>query len=173
MTTDERQTTNDERRTRASSCLPVLAFRGQPCGVFAATAATSARSRARSARRAPFRPRSLCSSHRRTTMKVRGGWMAAGFVALFGVIAAPAPVHGRTGPAAAVADVVELRAARWVVAARVRLRGGPSDEASVLGGLSVNTPVHERGRDGDWCDVELAGGARGWVACRFLGGQPL
>lgn len=106
-------------------------------------------------------------------MRAFGGWTVVGLAALCGVIAAPAQAHGGAAPAATIADVVELRAARWVVAVGVRLRGGPSDDAPVLGRVGINTSLQLRGQSGDWCDVERADGARGWIACRYLGDAPL
>lgn len=100
-------------------------------------------------------------------------WSTMGMVALLGVMATPAAGQGAATTAAVAAETAKMRAARWVVAARVRLRAAPSTDATVIGGLEVNTPLVLDAVRGDWCEVERADGVRGFVACRLLGETPL
>lgn len=73
------------------------------------------------------------------------------------------------GVLAEVEQIVSTRDARFIRAARVNLRAGPSTRQRVIAVLEAGTPVMPQAREGDWTLVQVSGGPAGWIHRSLLG----
>ncbi len=60
----------------------------------------------------------------------------------------------------------------YVQAANLNLRRCPEPKCRILAVLPQGQAVRVWGRQAGWCQVELADGRQGWLAARYLAGQP-
>jgi len=62
---------------------------------------------------------------------------------------------------------------RWVSdQLRISMRSGPADSFEILRILPTGTELQTERLEGDWAEVQLDDGARGWVVSRYLEAAP-
>lgn len=80
------------------------------------------------------------------------------------------PAISQSSPASpnTEADKFEVARTLYVTATALNVRSGPSPSARVLGKLYQGSSVRALGVSSGWVEIEMDGGASGWMSSQFL-----